>query len=103
MRRRLNLTDEEQLPEGVNGLIATAAKDVVENAVEMAVLRDVERAARTATEFGGAAAVTERSDLALLEKAEALAAKKKALEAAGFTSEEAMQILTAEIAAGTRP
>ena len=36
----------------------------------------------------------------LLERAKALAANKNALEAAGFSREEAMQILVAEVAAG---
>jgi hypothetical protein len=50
----------------------------------------------------GSDTVTAQSDLPLLEEAENLAANKKALEAAGFSTEEAMRILIAEIAADKR-
>jgi hypothetical protein len=101
MRRRLSLAERERLPDAVKKLIDAAARDVAEAAVEIAVLREVEEAARSAARAPrmGSDTVTAQSDLPLLERAENLAAKKKALEAAGFSTDEAMRILIAEIAA----
>lgn len=42
-----------------------------------------------------------RDELGLLKAAEELAVKRKALEAAGFSREEAMQILVAEVSGGS--
>ena len=47
---------------------------------------------------GGVLAGATASDRPLLQEAEYLAAKKKALQAAGFSSEEAMRLLVAEVA-----
>jgi hypothetical protein len=104
MRRRLSLAERERLPDAVKKLIDAAARDVAEAAVEIAVLREVEEAARSAARAPrmGSDKVTAQSDLPLLERAENLAAKKKALEAAGFSTDEAMRILIAEIAADNR-
>ncbi|HEY2943036.1 MAG TPA: hypothetical protein VGN09_11450 [Vicinamibacteria bacterium] len=104
MKRRLSLAEKERLPDAVKNLIDAAAKDVAEAAVEIAVLREVEEAARSAARAArmGSDTVTAQSDLPLLEEAENLAANKKALEAAGFSTEEAMRILIAEIAADKR-
>jgi hypothetical protein len=115
IRRQLSLAEGARLPYGIKHLIDVAARDVVESAVEVTVAREVRgaagRLARTLRR--GYDEVTTPSDLPLLEeglslrspevpdplleKAKDLAAKKNALEAAGFSSEEAMQILVAEI------
>jgi hypothetical protein len=118
MRRQLGLAERARLPDGIKHLIDAAARDIVESALEAAVAREVtgtaERMARSARR--GSNSVSPPSDLSLLEaglslrpsdfsrplleKAKALAANKNALEAAGFSREEAMQIVVAEIAAG---
>lgn len=117
MRRQLGLAERARLPDGIKPLIDAAARDIVESALDVAVAREVagtaERMARSARRGSNNASTP--SDLSLLEaglsfrlsdvsrplleKAKALAAEKNALETAGFSSEEAMQILVAEIAA----
>jgi hypothetical protein len=118
MRRRLGLAERARLPDGIKPLIDAAAREIVESALEVAVAREVtgtaERMARASRR--GSNDVSTPSDLSLLEaglnlrssdfsrplleRAKALAANKNALEAAGFSREEAMQILVAEVAAG---
>ena len=118
MRRRLGLAERARLPDGIKPLIDAAAREIVESALEVAVAREVtgtaERMARASRR--GSNDDSTPSDLSLLEaglnlrpsefsrpvleRAKALAANKNALEAAGFSREEAMQILVAEVAAG---
>jgi hypothetical protein len=118
MRRRLGLAERARLPDGIKHLVDAAARDIVGSALEVAVAREVTgTAARVARSSrseskdvstpSGLPLLNEglrlrSSDFSgpLLEKARALAAEKNALEATGFSSEEAMQILVAEIAAG---
>jgi hypothetical protein len=117
MKRRLGLTERARLPQGIKHLIEATATDIVGSAIEVAVAREVtgtaERVARSSR--SGSNDVSTPSGLPLLDeglrlrssdfsspllaKARNLAAEKNALEAAGFSSEEAMQILVAEIAA----
>jgi hypothetical protein len=105
MKQRLGLAESEKIPEPIQDLVDTAARDAAENAVGIAVIREVEdvttRLARSSPErSGGSKSPTTFSDVALLQNAEQLAAKKKALEGAGFSNEEAMRILIAEVASG---
>jgi hypothetical protein len=118
MRRRLGLAERARLPDGIKHLVDAAARDIVGSALEVAVAREVTgTAARVARSSrseskdvstpSGLPLLNEglrlrSSDFSgpLLEKARALAAEKNALEATGFSSEEAMQTLVAEIAAG---
>jgi hypothetical protein len=105
MKQRLGLAESETIPDPIQDIVDTAARDAAENAVEIAVIREVEdvttRLARSSPErSGGSKSPTTFSDVALLQNAEQLAAKKKALEGAGFSNEEAMRILIAEVASG---
>jgi hypothetical protein len=105
MKQRLGLAESEKIPAPIQDLVDTAARDAAENAVGIAVIREVEdvtmRLARGSPERSGASrSPTTFSDVALLQSAEQLAAKKKALEGAGFSNEEAMRILIAEVASG---
>ena len=105
MKQRLGLTESEAIPAPIQELVDSAARDAAENAVEIAVIREVEdvttRLARGSPgKSGGSKSPTTFSDVSLLQDAEQLAAKKKALEGAGFSNEEAMRILIAEVAGG---
>jgi hypothetical protein len=104
IKRRLGLGDGDRLPAGVQGLVDSAAHEVAESSLAMSVLREVEAVATRMGPIGesrdGIGAVARRSKTGLLAEAEYLAAKKKALQAAGFSSDEAMRILIAEVSAG---
>ena len=120
MRRRLSLAERARLPYGIKHLIDVAAMHVVEDAVEVAVTREVRGAAvrlarasqlrsddaATPSDFSlleeGLSLRSSELSGPLLEEAKDLAAKKTALETVGFSSEEAMQILVAEIATRAR-
>jgi hypothetical protein len=101
MKQRLGLTESERVPAEIQGLVDSAAREVAESSVAIAVIREVEtvakRLARGSLDGNTPQAMTTFSDLPLLQEAEHLAAKKKALQAAGFSSEEAMRILVAEV------
>jgi hypothetical protein len=105
MKQRLGLAKSENVPAPIQDLVDSAARDAAENAVEIAVIREVEevttRLARVSSgRNDGSKSPTASSDVSLLREAEQLAAKKKALEAAGFSSDEAMRILIAEVVGG---
>jgi hypothetical protein len=118
MRRRLGLAERARLPNGIKHMIETAARDTVETALAVAVGREVTATAKRMVRDSRSPSndASAPSDLPLLdeglslravevsrpllERAKGLAAEKHALEAAGFSSEEAMRILVAEIAAG---
>jgi hypothetical protein len=118
MRRRLGLAERARLPDGIKHMIETAARETVETALALAVGREVTATAKRMVRDSRSRSndCSAPSDLPLLdeglslrsvdvsrpllERAKGLAAEKHALEAAGFSSEEAMRILVAEIAAG---
>jgi hypothetical protein len=100
IRGRLGLGERDALPEAIENLVDAAARDVTENAVEIAVIREVEEAARHLRGSASSGAITSPPDLGILQDAETLAVKRKALQGAGFSREEAMRILVAEISAG---
>jgi len=103
IKRRLGLSEGDRLPDGVQGFVDSAAREVAESSLAISVLREVEavtkRMDRSRDDRHGTAAVTSYSEMGLLTEAEYLAAKKKALQAAGFSSDEAMRILVAEVSA----
>jgi hypothetical protein len=103
IKQRLGLGDGDRLPPGVQGLVDSAAHEVAEGSLEISVLREVEAVARRMGRIGdgrgGTEAFASNSEMGLLAEAEYLAAKKKALQAAGFSSDEAMRILVAEVSA----
>jgi hypothetical protein len=105
MKQRLGLAENEQIPPEIQEIVDSAAREIAESTVATAVTREVENVARrlrpsSINASGGAQAVTPASDLPLLEEAKYLATRKKALEAMGFSSEEAMRIIVAEVAGG---
>lgn len=115
MRRRLGLGPTDPIPKEVLTLIREQATAVAGTAVELGASRDAQAAAR---EFGRAVTVedfqeklsaarngiqvigkSQDVDTILRERATMLWKKKTALEAAGFSTAEAMQIVLADIAA----
>jgi hypothetical protein len=105
MKQRLGLPQGEKIPAPVQNLVDSAARDAAENTIEIAVIREVEKATTRlarATPSASSQSPTTASDVSLLQDAEELAARKKALEAAGFSGDEAMRILIAEVTAGHR-
>jgi hypothetical protein len=100
IRERLDLDDRDAIPEAIQNLVDTAARDVTQNAIEIAVIREVKEAARSLRSWSSSGAITTPADLVLLQGAENLAVKRRALQGAGFSREEAMRILVAEISAG---
>jgi uncharacterized protein with von Willebrand factor type A (vWA) domain len=105
VKRRLGLDDSDRVPAAVQGVVDSAAREVAESSMAISVIREVEdvtkRLGRSSFSDAAAEAITSFSDLALLQEAEYLAAKKKALQAVGFSSDDAMRILVAEVSAGS--
>jgi hypothetical protein len=101
IRTRLRLHERDPIPEAIQSLVDAAARNVAENAVEIAVIREVDEVARhLARGSSWDSEVVSSPDFVLLQDAEKLAAKSKALQGAGFSREEAMRLLIAEISAG---
>lgn len=105
MKRRLGLDERDQVPAEIQGLVDSAAREVAEGSMATSVMHEVENVARRLGRGWPrdevAEGVMDSSELdSLLREAEYLAAKKKALQAAGFSSEEAMRILVADVGAG---
>jgi hypothetical protein len=105
MKQRLGLDERDKVPAKIQGLVDSAAREVAESSMASSVMQEVEnvtrRLARSWPDDQVAEAVTNFSELELLEEAEYLAAKKKALQAAGFSGDEAMRILVAGVTAGS--
>jgi hypothetical protein len=103
LRRRLGLRDQERVPAEVQALVDSAAREVAESSIAATVIQEVETATRRLRQSSTEAIepATSFSDLPLLHEAEHLAAKKKALQAAGFSSDDAMRILVAEVGGGS--
>jgi 5-methylthioribose kinase len=111
IRRRLGLAERESVPEEIQGIVDSVAREIVESSVSNAVIQEVETVVKR---LGSSASVSDlpllqeaehlaATDLPLLQEAEHLAAKKKALQATGFSSEEAMRILVAEVSGRAKP
>jgi hypothetical protein len=104
-----------RLPADVKDVIATASAAAAQRSVELAVTKDVDEAIGDITRGSVLDKFDSRVDLArkgldhiagssdvkriMTKRAQMLAEKKKALVAAGFTDEESMEILLADIAA----
>jgi hypothetical protein len=115
MRERLGIGSEQPLPDDVKTLIGSAAATAAQRSIELAVTRDVEEISTDVARGSLLNRFDAKVDLArkgldhivasddvheiMKRRADMLAAKKEALEAAGFSSQEAMEILLADIAA----
>jgi hypothetical protein len=101
IRTRLRLHEGDPIPEAIQSLVDAAARNVAENAVEIAVIREVDEVARhLARGSSWNSEVVSSPDFELLQDAEKLAAKSKALQGAGFSRDETMRLLVADISAG---
>jgi hypothetical protein len=114
MGERLGV-EGRRLPADLKSVIATAAAAAAQRSVELSVAADVNEAIGDVTRGSVLGRFDSRVDLAregldhiagsndvkqiMTRRAQMLAQKKKALETAGFSAEEAMQILLADIAA----
>ncbi len=103
------------LPAELKPVIANAAASAAARAIELSVVKDAEEAVGDVTRGSLLSKFDSRVDLArkgldhivastdvqriMKQRAQMLAEKKKALEDAGFSSEEAMDIVLADIAA----
>jgi hypothetical protein len=98
VKDRLGLPEGEPVPAEIQGLVDSAAREVAEGAVESTLVQAVARL-QPATLNGHARSEPRRaaSDPALLQEAARLAAKRKSLQVAGFSSDEAMRLLVAEV------
>ena len=115
MKERLAVTDGGTIPAELQTAIAGAAATAAQRSIELSVTRDIDEAVSNVTRGSligrfdsrvGAAragldhiAASDDVQQIMKKRAEMLAAKKKALEAAGFTTEQAMEIVLADIAA----
>lgn len=107
--------DSTKLPAELKNVIATASAAAAQRSIELGVAADLDEAVGDVTRGSVLGKFDARVDLArkgldhiagsndvkqiMTRRAEMLAEKKKALEAAGFSSEEAMEIILADIAA----
>jgi hypothetical protein len=114
MGQRLGV-EGRQLPADLKNVIATASAAAAQRSVELAVTADLDEAVGDVTRGSVLGKFDARVDLAakgldhivasddvsriMKQRARMLAEKKKALEEAGFSSEEAMDIVLADIAA----
>jgi hypothetical protein len=115
MRQRLGIAANKPLPAEVDALIAAAASTAAQTALDLSLTRDVNDASSDVARGGVLDRFDLKADLAgkaldhistsgdvkniLKRRAEMLAAKKQALQTAGFSPQEAMDILLADIAA----
>lgn len=114
MGARLGISGQA-LPADLKSVIGTAAAAAAQRAVELAVTTDVNEAIGDVTRGSVLGKFDSRVDLArkgldhiagsndvkqiMTRRAQMLAEKKEALETAGFSAQEAMDILLADIAA----
>jgi hypothetical protein len=114
MSERLNV-DSTKLPADLKNVIASASAAAAQRSIDLAVTADLDEAIGDVTRGSVLGKFDARVDLArkgldhiagsndvkqiMRQRAQMLAEKKKALEAAGFSSEEAMEIILADIAA----
>jgi hypothetical protein len=105
IKRRLGLEESDKVPAEVQKLVDSAVREVAESAMATGVMRELESAAERLSGSWTRDRVVEAAvtspDIELLAEAEYLAAKRKALQAAGFSNDEAMQLLVAEVTAGS--
>lgn len=115
IKERLGLKGNQKIPSDVTALINSASAAAASKALELQVITDAETAAKDFATGDVLSRFTDKAKLAeqglvhisnsnevaqiLKKRAELLAAKKNALETAGFTAGEAMSIVLADIAA----
>jgi hypothetical protein len=95
VRRRLGLADCEATPTEIQRLVDSAAREVAASAHTTAVVWEVANLRSPNGSIGNIE--SKPADPTVLREAERLAAKKQALQLAGFSSDEAMRILVAEV------
>jgi hypothetical protein len=96
--RRLGLNGRETIPTDVQELVDAAAHELAESSVVAAIFKEVTRVApQPLGASSGSGTVGAPADQTLLRDAERLAAKRKALRIAGFSNDEAMRLLVAEV------
>jgi hypothetical protein len=98
VKRRLGLAETDRVPHEIQELVNSAAREVVEGSVTTAVVQEVTKLrppSLNARDRSEAASMA--PDRVLLHEAEILAAKKQALRVAGFSNDEAMRLLVAEV------
>jgi hypothetical protein len=101
VKRRLGLKQNDETPADVEKLIEDAAHEIVGSSMATAVVREATKLSTPSTHHtSGSGQAASAADAAMLHDAERLAARKKALRIAGFSNEEAMRLLVAEVAAG---
>lgn len=114
MSERLKV-DSTKLPADLKNVIASASAAAAQRSIELAVTTDLDDAVGDVTRGSVLGKFDQRIDLArkgldhitasddvkriMTQRAQMLAEKKKALEAAGFSSDESMDIILADIAA----
>jgi hypothetical protein len=115
MKETLGLTGNQRLPADVAALVSSASVTAASKAVELQVATQAELAAKdigrgdVLTRFTDKAKLAEQGmihisqssevDQILKKRAQLLASKKNSLVAAGFTVDEAMSIILADIQA----
>jgi hypothetical protein len=95
VRRRLGLAEGEAIPTEIQRLVDSAAREVVASSLATAVVREVTNLRSLNGSIGNVE--SKPADPAVVREAERLAGKKQALRLAGFSSDEAMRILVAEV------
>jgi hypothetical protein len=78
------LAEQDGVPTEVQAFVDAAAREVAESSIANTVIEEVDNDANQP----------------LLREPEYLAAKKRALQAAGFSSDDAMRLLVAEVEGG---
>jgi len=115
MKQRLGLKANQKLPDDVQATIKAAAASASQASIENAIVRGASEIATDTARGSVLDRFDSKVDLAragldhiagstdvkkiLARRAEMLALKKQSLEKAGFTTDEAMEILLADIAA----
>src|SRR4051794_3196793 len=95
VRRRLALAEREAVPAEIQRLVDSAAREVAAGFLATAVVREVTNLRSLNGSIGNVD--SKPADAAVLREAERLAGKRQALRLAGFSSDEAMRILVAEV------
>jgi hypothetical protein len=95
VRRRLALAEREAVPAEIQRLVDSAAREVAAGSLATAIVREVTNLRSLNGSIGNVD--SKPADAAVLREAERLAGKKQALRLAGFSSDEAMRILVAEV------
>lgn len=118
VKKRLGLASNAPLPPSLTAIVEDAVRNASRSAIELGVTKDAEQAASDASRQAVLDGFTDKVSAAregietiqgsadvqaiLQRRAELLWAKRRSLETAGFTSDQAMSILLAELGPRTR-